>query len=60
MEGEVVTMQDLVALEIEGEDENGKLITTQKPTGLRPKFYDQAKQYGIEELVLEAMEGAFG
>lgn len=60
MEGDVVTMQDLVSLEIEGEDDDGKLITTQKPTGLRPKFYDRARQYGIEELVLEAMEGAFG
>ncbi len=60
MEGEVVTMQDLFVLEIEGEDEKGKLITNHKSTGLRPKFYDKARQFGVEKLVLDAMEEAFG
>lgn len=60
MEGEVVTMQDLYTLDIEGEDEHGNLITKQKLSGLRPKFYDRARQFGIEQLVLDAMEGAFG
>jgi pilus assembly protein CpaF len=60
MEGEVVTMQDLFVLEIEGEDDDGKLISTQRSTGLRPKFYDKARQYGVEQLVLDAMEEAYG
>ncbi len=60
MEGDVVTMQDLFTLEIEGEDENGKLVTKQKSTGLRPKFYDNARQFGVEQLVLDAMEEAYG
>lgn len=60
MEGEVVTMQDLFHLEFLGEDEKGKLITRQKSTGLRPKFYDKARQYGVEKLVLDAMEEAYG
>ena len=38
MEGEVVTMQDLFLLEIVGEDDDGKLITQLKSTGMRPKF----------------------
>lgn len=59
MEGEVVTMQDLFVLDIEGEDENGKLITRQRSTGLRPKFYDNARQFGVDKLVLDAMEEAF-
>ncbi len=59
MEGEVVTMQDLFVLEIEGEDENGKLITKQKSTGLRPKFFDNARQFGVHQMVLDALEGAF-
>ncbi|MBL4804297.1 MAG: CpaF family protein [Alphaproteobacteria bacterium] len=59
MEGEVVTMQDLFTLEIEGEDENGKLITRQRSTGLRPKFFDNARQYGVADMVLEALEGAY-
>lgn len=60
MEGEVVTMQDLFVLEYLGEDEKGKLITRQKSTGMRPKFYDKARQYGVEQLVLDAMEEAYG
>lgn len=60
MEGDVVTMQDLFSLEFVGEDEKGKLITRQKSSGLRPKFYDKARQYGVEQLVLDAMEEAYG
>lgn len=60
MEGEVVTMQDLFVLEYLGEDANGKLITRLKSTGLRPKFYDKARQFGVEKYVLEAMEEAYG
>lgn len=59
MEGEIVTMQDLFVLDIQGEDANGKLICTQKSTGLRPKFWDKARQYGVEQLVLDAMAEAF-
>ncbi len=60
MEGEVVTMQDLFVLDHQGETPDGKLITTQKSTGLRPKFWDKARQYGVEQLVLDAMEEAYG
>ncbi len=59
MEGEVVTMQDLFVLDIEGEDEDGKLITKQRSTGLRPKFFDNARQFGVGDMVLEALEGAY-
>ena len=59
MEGEVVTMQDLFVLDIMGEDDDGKLITKQRSTGLRPKFFDNARQYGVDQLVLDAMEEAF-
>ncbi len=60
MEGDVVTMQDLFVLDILGEDEHGKLVTKQRSTGLRPKFWDNARQYGVEGLVLDAMEEAYG
>ena len=59
MEGEVVTMQDLFVLDIEGEDENGKLVTNHRSTGLRPKFFDNARQFGVDQMVLEAMECAY-
>ncbi len=60
MEGEVVTMQDLFKLEFDGEDEDGKLITSLRSTGMRPKFWDNARQFGVENLVLDAMEEAYG
>mgnify|MGYP007079444781 CR=1 FL=1 len=43
----------------EGEDEDGKLVTRQRSTGLRPKFYDNARQFGVGQLVMDAMEEAF-
>lgn len=60
MEGDVVTMQDLFSLEVQGEDENGKLITKQKSSKLRPKFFDLARQYGVADMVMDAMEEAYG
>jgi len=60
MEGEVVTMQDLFKLEFLGEDEKGKLITQLKSSGMRPKFWDKARQFNVERLVLDAMEEAYG
>jgi pilus assembly protein CpaF len=59
MEGEVVTIQDLFSLKFHGEDDQGKLITSQEPTGLRPRFFDQCRQYNVHDLVLEAMGDAF-
>ncbi|MBU6234639.1 MAG: CpaF family protein [Alphaproteobacteria bacterium] len=55
MEGDVVTMQDLFVLEIDGEDEFGRLKATQRFTGLRPRFYDKAKQFSVAHLVDEAI-----
>jgi len=60
MEGDVVTMQDLFVLDIDGEDEFGRLNATQRPTGLRPGFYDKTRQYNMSHLIDEAMGEAFG
>ena len=60
MEGDVVTMQDLFKLEYLGENEDGSLITELQSTGMRPKFWDKARQFGVENLVLDAMEEAYG
>ena len=59
MEGDVVTLQDLYVLKIDGEDENGRLVTKQEATGIRPRFFDQCRQFNVHDLVLEAMGGAF-
>lgn len=59
MEGEVVSMQDLFVLDVEGEDDDGKLITRHRSTGMRPKFFDKARQFGVADMVLDAMEEAY-
>lgn len=59
MEGDVVTMQDLFRFEYEGEDEFGRIIGTQKSSGLRPKLYERAREFNLEEQVLAAMEEAY-
>ncbi|MCB9986186.1 MAG: CpaF family protein [Rhodospirillales bacterium] len=60
MEGEVVTMQDLFTLEIEGEDEYGRLIASQKSSGLRPRFYDRFRQFNMQKLADEALGESLG
>ena len=56
MEGDVVTLQDLCVFEIEGEDENGKLVGRHRFTGMRPSFWDKAKYYGLEPKLAEALQ----
>jgi pilus assembly protein CpaF len=55
MEGEVVTTQDLFTFEFEGEDADGKLYGSFKSSGLRPVFAANAKYFGLEKALLEAM-----
>jgi pilus assembly protein CpaF len=52
----VITLQDLYVYEIQGEDDNGKLVGEHKPTGLRPLFFDQAKYFGREQDLFEALD----
>jgi pilus assembly protein CpaF len=47
MEGEVVTMQDLYTIQIEGADETGRVITRLTPTGVRPRLLDRLTEAGI-------------
>ena len=57
MEGEVVTLQDLVVYELLGEDDDGKIVGRHKATGLRPSFWDRARYFGLDKLLAEAMDG---
>lgn len=59
MEGEIITIQDLFTFEYQGETADGKIIGTQKSSGLRPAFFDKARQYGCADLVLDAMAEAY-
>ena len=56
MEGDVVTLQDLILYEITGEDANGNLSGRQRSTGIaRPRFWDRAVYYGEEHRLAEAL-----
>ena len=59
MEGEVVTMQDLFRFEYEGEDEHGRIIGTQRSSGLRPIMYDRARMFNLEKKLLDVMAEAY-
>ena len=48
MEGDTITLQDIFVFERKGKDENGKIIGEFKPTGIRPKAYDQLVAAGVD------------
>ncbi|MEZ0226248.1 MAG: CpaF family protein, partial [Alphaproteobacteria bacterium] len=50
MEGDTITMQDLLTYEIDGEDENGMITGYFKPTGLRPRFYQKLREFGMQHV----------
>jgi pilus assembly protein CpaF len=56
MEGDVITLQDIVVYAVEGEDEGGKIVGRHKSTGLRPSFWDRARYFGLEDVLTEAMD----
>ena len=59
MEGDVVTLQDIILYEITGEDANGKLIGRHRSTGIaRPRFWDRAQYYGDTGRLAEALSSA--
>ncbi len=47
MEEQTVTMQDLFLFKQEGVEEDGRIIGTLHPTGLRPSFADRLEEMGI-------------
>jgi pilus assembly protein CpaF len=48
MEGDVITMQDIFIFDREGVAEDGGVVGRFRSTGIRPRFADRLKQYGIE------------
>jgi pilus assembly protein CpaF len=59
MEGDVVTLQDIIVYEITGEDANGKLVGRHRSTGIaRPRFWERAEYYGDTGRLAEALSSA--
>jgi pilus assembly protein CpaF len=48
MEGETITMQEIFQFERKGMDKDGKVIGRYRPTGVRPRFAERLKQYGMQ------------
>lgn len=48
MEGETITMQEIFQFERTGVDASGKVIGRFRTTGIRPRFADRLKQYGMQ------------
>jgi pilus assembly protein CpaF len=48
MEGETITMQEIFQFERKGVDKDGRVIGRFRPTGVRPRFAERLKQYGMQ------------
>jgi pilus assembly protein CpaF len=48
MEGDIITMQEIFQFERRGVDKDGKVIGQFKATGVRPRFAERLKQYGMQ------------
>jgi pilus assembly protein CpaF len=48
MEGDIITMQDIFVYEREGIGDNDKVLGHFRATGIRPRFSDRLKSYGID------------
>ena len=48
MEGEMITMQEIFLFERTSVDANGKVIGRFRTTGIRPRFAERLKQYGMQ------------
>jgi len=48
MEGETITMQEIFQFERKGLDKDGKVIGRFRPTGVRPRFAERLKLYGMQ------------
>jgi pilus assembly protein CpaF len=44
-------LRDLYALEMSGKDVDGKLQSRLKPTGEKPSFRGEARQFGLEDSI---------
>ena len=48
MEGDVITMQEIVRYERTGTDNDGNVVGSHRSTGIRPKFMRRCEEYGLQ------------
>jgi pilus assembly protein CpaF len=47
MEGDIIVLSDIFTFEHDGVDIDGKILGELKATGVKPRFFDKFKQYGL-------------
>jgi pilus assembly protein CpaF len=56
MEGDVATMNDVVAFQFDSEDQNGKIVGHYRPSHARPSFEARLTYFGLENAWMEAAQ----
>ncbi len=56
MEGEVVTLNDVVSFEYQGENAAGKIVGHYHTTGARPSFAARLSYFGLENAWMDALQ----
>lgn len=57
LEGEVIVTQDLLNYEIQGEDQNGRIIGSHRGAGIgRPRFWERARYFGLDKELAQALD----
>ncbi len=57
LEGDTIVLQDILKYEIEGDDENGKIVGRHRGTGIgRPRFWEKAQYYNLEKDLATALD----
>ena len=57
LEGDTIILQDVLKYEMEGEDENGKVLGRHRGTGIgRPRFWERAAYFGLEKDLAKAID----
>ncbi len=57
LEGDTIVTQDLLLFEIQGEDQNGRIIGRHRGTGIgRPRFWERARYFGLEKELAQALD----
>jgi pilus assembly protein CpaF len=59
MEGDVVTLQNIMVYEITGEDAHGRIVGRHRSTGIaRPRFWERAEYFGETDRLAKALAAA--
>lgn len=57
LEGDTIILQDVLKFEIDGEDENGRVLGKHRGTGIgRPRFWERASYYNMERDLAKAID----